>query len=259
LAIVTQVAGDALALFADRSPRANYLVNWSRRFRYIYVETPKVGCTSIKRMLQHAEVDGDDSRLHWESGPEVGMSGGRVHDKELSPLMSPLDSPAEFLEALGSEAFLRFGFVRNPFSRVLSAYLDKVVGNPWERQRHLPAFGFDPDDDVRFGEVVRAIVDRDPVELDPHWAPQFMLLSPDRIEYALVGRFERLEADLLDVATRLGLVDSFHGAVQIPPHATGASSLLGVHYSPEVVDLVREYYRVDFDAFSYSARSPLTR
>ncbi|MFM2279184.1 MAG: hypothetical protein RLZZ444_1415, partial [Pseudomonadota bacterium] len=156
---------------------ANYLCHLSRRHRSLYVATPKVGCTAIKHMLQQAELGG---RLTYRRY-------GDEHNPVLSPLLAPLDDPDLFAAVMdirltGSEGWFRFTFVRNPFVRVLSCYLDKIVNSIPERMRLLPILGLDPKAGAPdFRSFLEAIAATPLPDHDVHWAPQVWLLQPDHV------------------------------------------------------------------------------
>jgi hypothetical protein len=78
------------------------------RYRAVYIETPKVACTSIKTAL--AGVVGVD----------LGDTAGNPHEAQW-----PV--PAALPARLGPrfpDLFV-FGFVRNPWDRLVSCYRDK--------------------------------------------------------------------------------------------------------------------------------------
>src|SRR5688572_11911209 len=147
-----------------RPERLNYLVNISLKLRYLYVEVPKVACSSIKRTLQQLE---DENR----SPPED------VHDRDASPLMAPYDSLSLYLSAQHDPRFRRFAFVRNPFTRTLSCYLDKCVQSPWERARLLPELGLSGDTIPTMHEFLLAVQRQPTPQMDIHWLPQAVILE----------------------------------------------------------------------------------
>lgn len=220
--------------------RMNYLINWSPRHRYIYFEVPKTGCTTVKRMLQLAEVDGRAEKLDQN-----------VHDKNASPVWSPADDLEAFEEALTSDAFLKFAFVRNPYARVLSAYLDKIVINEWERERRRPALGFTVDEEVPFLAFLQRLATNDLLDSDIHWTPQTSLLGIPQVRLDYIGRFEHFGEDLAAVAARLGLVEYFNEVRSERPHATGASDRLGEYLDPASQALAEQLYHRDFELLGY--------
>ena len=240
--------GAAVDLNALLSRRPfNYLANWSAKGRFVYVETPKVGCTTVKRVLQTHEVDGDMSKLHKD-----------VHNKAASPLKSPSDDRAKFQSLLDSPDVLRFCFVRNPFLRVLSAYLDKMVENAWERKRLAPKLGFDVDTVPDFEAFLDAVSAQKPEDMDIHWAPQAYLLQPNVLRYDMIGRFETFQRDFISVCQTLG--------VKIPDtlmnygkrHATGAAERSSKFMTPSAVSRIQTLYEEDFLTFGYGWAPPLS-
>src|ERR1700722_16343751 len=104
-------------------------VHYSSRYRYLYVDTPKVACSTIKYTLQCAEL-GQQATTRTNPIPaRYGYSSSLldIHDRRKSPLRWPGDA-YELQEFVRTSRFA-FCFVRNPFSRTLSAYLDKIAGD----------------------------------------------------------------------------------------------------------------------------------
>lgn len=233
-------------LFPAQRKHVNYLVNWAVRSHLIYVETPKVGCTVIKRVLQFAECNFDEQ-----------MMPADVHDRVTSPLLSPKDDEAGFLSALESDRCLNFSFVRNPFTRFLSAYLDKVIGDPdelTERQRKL---GIEPGGDrPTFDEFVDIVFEQTELEMDVHWAPQSFLLGYPKVRYAFLGRFEQLSRDLEKLMSERGLRFPSDARQLGAQHATGAGSKLSAFYSERTRRRIAEIYSDDFAQFDYRAELP---
>lgn len=220
--------------------RKNYLINFSKKYKYIYVEVPKTGCTTIKRALQLAEFDGDDSQL-----------SKNIHDRRASPLLAPRQDPEAFASAWEDPEYVKFTFVRNPYTRTLSAYLDKIVINEWERERRLPALGFDSDSTVGFAEFLERIADQNPREMDIHWAPQHLLIGAGRNRYDRIFRFEAFREAATRVFAELG-IDGVEGIVEsLPHHATGAGDKLREHYGETEQQLVASIFSEDFERLGY--------
>jgi hypothetical protein len=224
--------------FAD----ANSLCHISNRHKYLYIETPKVACTAIKHRLQTAEID----------GTLLFRTYGEEHFPELSPLMTPLDSPDLFLRVLGGDDWFRFTFVRNPFTRVLSCYLDKIVASEPERQRLLPELGLDPAVIPSFNLFLRAIAGQSEDKRDAHWAPQAWLTQPDTVRYHFIGRLERFRADFDYVCRKVGIPTD----IATVRHSTDAGDKLAAFYGPKEIRLVQSIYAEDFLRFGYDRNLP---
>ena len=224
------------ALLGNGAARANYLMHWSAERRYLFVETPKAACTTIKRVLQ---TDARGGRP-----PE-----GDIHDRAASPLPRPSDAFARFRALCADGGAFRFCFVRNPFTRILSCYLDKFVANDWERRRLAPQLGLDPAAPPGFADFLEAVRAQDPTRRDIHWASQSFLLRPERFGYAFIGRFELFEPQFAQVCRHLGIAYA-PGPVD-RAHATGADAAVGAHFGAAETALVQEIYAEDFRAFGY--------
>lgn len=211
----------------------NYLYNISRKHRVLYVETPKVACSTIKRGLQLAEGNGDVP--------------SDVHKRADSPMASPKDDPALFQEAVFGSYF-RFCFVRNPFGRILSCYLDKFVKSPWERERRLPAFGFPPEYSLSFKEFLTIIADQPNKDKDIHWMPQVDLLSIDVVSYDFIGRFDYFSYELKKLEKILGIPFN----VTLSSHSTGADNVLQQYYGKKEKALLLDIYKEDFKTLLFS-------
>ncbi|HHN73470.1 MAG TPA: hypothetical protein ENK13_05220, partial [Thermopetrobacter sp.] len=176
-----------------------------------------------------------------------------VHDKTRSPLCGFLALQEPLSVIFESDVYFRFCFVRNPYTRVLSCYLDKIAGR--RRARFLPKLGFAPEQDVTLGEFLeRLAACRRLLRLNPHWAPQSFLIRPDRIRYHFIGRFEHLESHLRLLAATLGyehlLADPDRVAVR--PHRTDAGERVREYIGGREAALIQRVYRDDFLTFGYS-------
>lgn len=207
----------------------------------MFVEVPKAGCSVVKRVLQYSEVGGE--------GIDPDAS---VHDRSLSPLAAPISDGFDLDELFGCPTpWFRFSFVRNPYSRALSCYLEKIAGEQWLRDIRLPGLGFDPSDDVSFAEFLRRVSVQEHRDMDIHWAPQHHLLSLRKVQYGFLGRFETFQADLRRLVDILGLDVPDELLERRTAHVTAAAQKLHDYYDDETLDLVQEIYRKDFDLLGY--------
>ncbi len=215
----------------------DYLINVSKTYKYIYFETPKVGCSTIKKTLQKLEVS-DASDI-----PED------VHQKKLSPLLSPLDLEKNFSEYL-TDAYFKFSFVRNPYTRILSCYLDKIIGI--QKDVYLPKIGYSLTDNVSFKAFLLAIKEQTFFEMDVHWMPQHILLGADKIPLDFIGRQENFDNDLAKVLSIITKSDSNAPNISNErPHAVGANKKLLQYLTKDTAQLIHEIYADDFRLYGY--------
>jgi hypothetical protein len=222
----------------------NYLVNLSERFRYCYVNNPKCASTGILRALQRAEVDGDDKRLPLD-----------VHDRTESPLLS-FETCTRAPDEVITDFFV-FSYVRNPYSRVLSAYIDKVEQEEAERDRLLPTLGLDPSTKPTFLEFLLAIQKQRDDWRDIHWSTQSRLLQINTIKYGFIGRFESFSVSFPRVLGRLGIPREHFEESYLPRHVTRANERIKDYIGPRELELIRSIYYADFANFAYGMDSSM--
>ncbi|HSO47471.1 MAG TPA: sulfotransferase family 2 domain-containing protein [Rhizobiaceae bacterium] len=159
------------------------------------------------------------------------------------------------LHDLGSATLSRLGrsrsllVIRDPYSRVLSAFLDKFR-RPAIRQEHGD-FDLAPAGFARFV----AWLEEDGLEKNAHWDLQTkqMLLPLGR--YTDVVRFERYGQGMLEFLRELGVPEeklAFSGLVTHGArHATGADEKLAAFYDRDTRRRVAKIYEADFAALGY--------
>lgn len=226
----------------------NYRLHLSMRHRYVFCSNPKAGCSSLKLTLQRLELEDRDFRRD----PEW-----QVHDDGLSPLVRPIQT-GNLRRYLEDPGFLKFCFVRNPFERVVSAYLDKIVHSQPMKKGVLDALGYGAEDierPISFAEFLEALSRLSPQEYDEHWMVQWHATFQESIAYDFVGRFERFNDDMLEVGRRIS-PDFSQYVAEVRPHAKNARDHLSEVLTPATADKVRELYRLDFDGFGYSYDLP---
>jgi hypothetical protein len=225
-------------LFGPGLKRAQYLINWSRAHRYIYVEVPKTGCSTIKLTLQRIERN------------EPRYTPQNKHSRATSPLLAPLSAPTDFLNARTSPDFFRFCFVRNPYSRILSAYLDKIAGNDFKRDERMRALGMSPATNPSLMDFLEVLARTDPATHDIHWARQCDLIDLGGMNYDFIGHFENFEQDFETVLGRIGQSADWMASER--RHRTDAAARIAKWIGPQEAALIRQLYDRDFERLGYS-------
>jgi tetratricopeptide (TPR) repeat protein len=221
--------------------------------RYLFAPVAKAGATSIKWLLH--EIEG---------GPPIGYSAGTqrevrrdmfIHARGNLPLPSLIDlDDATQEHVLNSPDFMRFTVVRNPYTRLASAWRDKVYlcAPSFENYtRHikgrLPS-GNDPDSFVSFAEFVAMVEGEDLANCDRHWRLQTVLTLRNTLSFTHVGRLEDFGATIRAFLSHVGL----DARAERPPKNRSAGAFC---YDSTLAKRVYELYRQDFEAFGYDRDS----
>lgn len=222
--------------------------------KYLYVETAKAACTSIKHLM--LELDGVrfDPRLTRPYFRETRMDM-TVHQRALLPVPTVLDLPQnELRDALsGAAGWFTFGVCRNPYSRLVSVYENKVRQREPGYQDQLSRFAGDAyADDLRvgFAAYVAGIRDDMMTSSDAHLMPQSDLLLVRTINYTKIFHVEQL--------AQLGEALSKH--LDGRPIAFGRFNSSRYddwrsYYTPETARIVAELYAADFTQLGYEIDS----
>jgi hypothetical protein len=219
-------------------PRApvyrNFILDTQRRFIFAYV--PKVACTNWKCVMRRLAGHDDwlDSRL--------------AHDETAGGLHY-LALPGPERDLLQDPSIPKYAMVRNPYARVLSAYLNKV-------ESRLPPGSLPPGD--HFDRIVQDIesfrqrmldprtypaVDFEvfllwlqdgtsPFTRDEHWARQSAILRLGKVDYAFLGRFERMAEDAPRLMALMGADFAFPTQADVQFQSQGTAAKLDSYLTP---------------------------
>ncbi len=210
------------------------------------MENPKVASTSILRVLQ--------SKEHNTSFYEID----NPHERDNSPLprMSSL-AQIDRLRMKTSRDTYKFTFVRNPYFRLLSAYLSKISRSLQPKAEILSIIkGVDKNsitdlsEEISFAEFVDVVCSQDSFKMNAHWRCQVDQTLSNVIDYDFIGKFEQLDKDFLLVCNEL-----FPGEKLNLPQAsnkTGSATVATKYYDSQLKAKVYSKYYCDFHAFEYS-------
>ena len=194
------------------SPRP-YNLTISHAYRFVWFRNAKVGTRSIIAFLEEQ------------------------HPDELMVLSNVPYPTAAFTD------YFKFGFVRHPLDRFISAWQDKVVDRnhfqfgPEKRERMKTI--------ERFATWVSKQDLRDLSETDRHVALQSRLVDLTQVDF--VGRIETFGPDFSEVCSRVGLSWK-------EPQRRNRSAPSGItreNASEELRAIVEEVYRLDYQVFGY--------
>lgn len=231
----------------DFKPNADWQINThvSLRHRFVYFQVCKAASSTVVQRLQEVALED----IHWTVRDP--------HDKRVSPLLSPYQLPDDLMvEALLAPSWRRFTFVRNPFDRLLSCYLHRLVAEPDSASaRSFRRYAGD-DEVPSFARFIDVVSGQESAEMERHWRVQADEVLSDLVDLDFVGKVEQLETDLQRLWRVLfdrtqddaaGLAD-----VNASPMTTGASQRRLEHYDDSLVEAVVSRYEKDFTRFGYA-------
>ncbi len=207
---------------------------------YIYVNNPKCACTTIKTVL-------------WQN--EVYQKTGAIEEVRIPRGVEnmPFDNTLDAIQP--QKPYFCFSIVRNPFVRVLSAFLNKfpnIHSQNRARLQFLGRHGLADDTDVSFEQFVDLICTENPARLNVHWRPQHMLLGPSLLQPLYIGHLERFGDDMPDILRTI--FRNPHMALSVSKNASNAGDKLDRFYTPVLENRIRQLYTADFEIFGYSDR-----
>jgi hypothetical protein len=208
--------------------------------QFFYNRVPKAGNTSVARVLAgHSN--------YCRPRPGKGDMGRMLRPQ--------LMSRADVRTLTGPDTF-RFTIVRNPYTRVLSAYLSKIllIDNPKRLRRFARMMNTDPGTPPDFTTFCRFLANGG-LWRDAHWAPQWALMLLPEDMYHFVGRTETLEEDLTLITSRIWGSDTVVSTPRLGMQ-TNSGDAIAAHYTDAARDIIARIYAEDFRRFGYSTDLP---
>lgn len=219
----------------------NYNINISLKHKYIYFENPKVACSTIKKTL-----------IKWELGELYSRWGDIIH----RPLFHTAFAKPYLLhedmlnKVFNDPEFTKFSFVRSPYTRILSCYLQKIIRKASgfaEISKYLNSKEIE--ENISFERFLDILLKMTDFEMNSHYRPQYSQLFGDDIELDYIGRFERFDSDFGALLRQLK-----GDKVSIEEHSkhkTQAQNRLFDYFNDESIEKVNQIYKKDFEKFKY--------
>lgn len=207
----------------------------SHENKFIYFRVPKAANSTIIASLYYAQSNHKILSLN-----EIQVIKDRfyVHPSQLSV--------AEVKEL--QRSYFKFTFVRNPFTRLLSAYRDKILPKKEDKHKMVAKFlGKDETSDLSLDDFL-TYLEAGGIHKNAHWAKQVNLIPILIKEINFIGKTESLNEDLSHVLEVI-FADS-KPIVSIQEHATKVKQ--GTFQLDSVSERrIYRLYEEDFDVFEY--------
>jgi len=154
--------------------------------------------------------------------------------------------------------------VRDPYTRLASAYKDKIRMETKLRAKFwlniIKEAAIEQEDQISpeptFDEFVR-VVSRQPVEqMDSHWRQQYFEGRFGIIKYNFVGHVEMLHCDLPYILEQIDAPRHLHAKAAEQHNVTGAAMDIWETVTPETRQKFMKAFEIDFDTLRYPYRIP---
>ena len=217
----------------------------SLRNKYMFHTIGKAANSTVKHVFYQMELR------------ERGAPMPSVHDRAASPLLSPYQlDEATLNRVLFDPEFTRFTFARDPYSRLLSCYLDRLADHKSRPYRQLMRTmrkrpGYSP----TFAEFIETICAQTHFAQNNHWRLQHADALADLITYDFIGRQETFGADIDAIASRISgsTLENISGETNASPAKTSSENRLKDFWSRDLVRLVQDAFAPDFAWLGYAA------
>lgn len=169
----------------DDKQTVSKLTYCSPKHKFVYLAVPKTASSSIVSWLLKLEG------LQWNDEDKKN-NRYRIVQRHLRLVQHP-----------GLQGSFKFTIIRNPLSRLVSAYLDKFVGGG-----HIPAASVmkrlgKGTEGISFREFIDYLAHADLKNVDAHWMPQAFLIDIFRPD--MLGILENLQPFLHRVGAKIGI------------------------------------------------------
>jgi hypothetical protein len=223
--------------------------------RYMFFEVPKAACTTMKVLIH--QLEGAPPLRYFLSGAQSRREMF-IHSRPNVPLPSlvDLDDKTQKMVLTSPDVF-RFTIVRNPYTRLISAWKSKVVlCEPGFEYVYRDIHGSLPhsnNDLITFSEFLDYVEKSDPWTYNPHWMLQSDHLFYEAFDFSFVGKMEKLNDALARFQSHIGTIARFDVGT------SNSSAFKGdVTLTEDQANRIYKIYRNDFENFGYE-RTELPR
>jgi hypothetical protein len=220
-----------------------YSVHIAPDLHFIYFNNPKCACTTLKSSLNLSYANFIGQTLSWPDS-------NAIHVRSNNLLLSPGQvGIKKFLALLDDPGVFKFCFLRDPVSRLASAFASKIGWASYQYRVFAEAAGRPADWRPTFDEFVMEMKNRPSLrDCDEHWRLQARQLCRGMVDYDFVGDFENIGDTLPKLLARLfGSSGEVFDARSHFRDVTSQSAKFVANASADTLDAIGELYAADFD------------
>ncbi len=199
----------------------------SHKYACIFVEVPKTGSTSIRSII------GSPAKPHLnikETREKFISEYKQKHTNIINRFFKNRAAKSKW------EEYFKFGFVRNPWDRVVSLYLRKE--------------GIQMAGKMNFDEFVHWIQNSSDTSIHPSKHKNqldWFLDTNGKLAVDYIGKFETLDEDWRVISKKLGIEQPLPHANKNPKKKKHYTE----YYNHELRDIIADKFRIDIEYFDY--------
>lgn len=189
-------------------------------------------------------------------------------------------------EAIENPSYYIFGFIRNPWRRLVSSYIQKIVGmEEWRRKEQelgkeviyeiQKSKGEEPNllKGVTFKEFVLFLCNLSTTKMNNHWIPQHIFLQNEKLDF--LGIMENLEEEFEFIQKKIGTkiklgrkntIDYSSPSGKCVAETSSTELRDGYPYFPhykdfynlELIEMVESVYRGDIELYNTIQKKKLS-
>ena len=204
----------------------NFPLHISFSHSYCWLQIPKCGSSSIRTHLNHHT--------------EKSLTGLGGQPQDIAD-WKKFEYKKEYLD------LFNFAFVRNPFDRLLSCWIDKVkLHHRWSKNKYQGKNKhYLIDNNFSFKEFAAKIC-KEKNFRDGHWKPLLEFFPERHLDFISKFRLENLQEDFNIVCDKIGIPQQ-----QLPHTNETKHKHYTEYYDDETKQIVAEKYAKDIEYFGY--------
>lgn len=165
---------------------------------FLYMKNHKCACTTVIATLMNL--------LAKQQGIEEDISMGAVHKPPKSVLVTGQRglSDDRIMSAIDDPSVFKFSVVRNPVTRTVSAFADKIASGGKQKTNLMKYLGRPVDSDITLKQFIALLaVDEGARDVDRHWRPQRQEICYDQIPFDYIGTVEEIKTAMDHIVTKI--------------------------------------------------------